>query len=276
MDDEIRKVAQDHQAYLEAWLESLEQAMTFAPAVKQALEVKKWEVDALIEAPSTIDELPISQLATLYSEDFLNLKRSLPEIPQYNPQLVATALTNTVAGGTVTYNFVRFAGDLPEAQTKAWSAKYSTMYHEMQTAHGRSLVVRNLLHNVHANLAAEFDEIEIDFSFIFGQSNQSVAIKMRNVLEHYKGQLLEKAIKRPAEQKIDWTMMVERLCLAPNGSIPYHQMITQETTWRHLHSRLTEAAKNQHWKGGAATDITTLHAEFIDHLYTVLSLIKLS
>jgi hypothetical protein len=124
-------------------------------------------------------------------------------------------------------------------------------------------------------VAQEFELAENMYQGAIGgwQDQTAAAIAMRNVLDHYKGELFERAINRPREQKILWSVMADRLTPTSLGSLGHQQLRSEEKTWNNLQESLSKLAKNQPYRDKS---LETVHTELLDHLHTILSSVTIS
>jgi len=100
----------------------------------------------------------------------------------------------------------------------------------------------------------------------------AAGIAMRNVLEHYKGDLFVRARNHLGEN-MTWERMAERLTFGKVGGIEHKELINQEVEWNLLQRRLSDVAKGQ--KHGLVVDLQDIWTKLVDHLFTVLGIIKL-
>ena len=98
-------------------------------------------------------------------------------------------------------------------------------------------------------------------------------IWIRNVLEHFKGDILQLAKTSDKENTPSWEKMSQRLTGKTTTSIECSEMIKQKVEWKRLHEELTKIAKNPKYAKNANLEIIWI--EFIDHLFIVLGLINL-
>lgn len=273
MSEELKKTRGETEKHVKRWLDRLETANQVAPIVRQAYELITWESKAIDSMPEAASEIPHDDLLShAYTERDLWCK-SLPTMPVHNYPSLNTSGTASLASASTIYQFAILAGDLSDPSVQAWSQTYTAEYEEIQQTQMRVGAVGKLLGRLNPDRAIEFNEAVTTYQGLdTGLSDRvGVGIKLRNVLEHYKGDLFERTINRPSEQKITWVNMAARLTVG-SGDGPESQMLLHaEKQWTSLHRRLTDVAKNL--RSGAATNLRTIFTEWLDHLYTVLSLI---
>jgi hypothetical protein len=274
MTDKPGDALHEYRQHLEDWLTRFEKAKEVEPLVRQAIELKRWEDEVYRTAPEAARDGAWDYTFQAYTTILEDLRSTLPEMPDYNPANVRATTVSGSASGTIVYNYVRSTGDICDLETQIWSKRYVTAYHTIQNTFHRAATVGLLLGKLHPNLAAEFNEVEADVLYTT-MASEGVAIRMRNVLDHYKGELFNLALRPPREQKCTWQIMADRLCISPVGSPPHQQLSAQEDQWKQLKQRLSDAAKNTGWKNNAYVDMTAIRTTYLDHLYTVLSLVRL-
>src|SRR5262245_54071478 len=95
---EVLETLEEHEKYLEAWLEGYDRIQKEAPRVRQQLEQIRWQREAAKSAPLPSDDPFFAQLTDLTAGDFSATRRSVPELPIINP----SAIINSVTGSTST------------------------------------------------------------------------------------------------------------------------------------------------------------------------------
>jgi phosphotransferase system HPr-like phosphotransfer protein len=98
------------------------------------------------------------------------------------------------------------------------------------------------------------------------------ASALRNVLQHFKGQLLLRARNTPKETP-NWSIMADRLVIT-GVSTPEHSTLEGEGAKNsQLYDRLSRILKGN--LQATSTDMDNIFIEVTDHIFTVLSLIRL-
>jgi hypothetical protein len=83
--------------------------------------------------------------------------------------------------------------------------------------------------------------------------------------------VLGRAVKHPKEQKLKWAQIAERL--VDDDGASRNRFIRQEGVWNDLQQRLSRLAKSHFALD--ETELRSTFTKFLDHLYIVLSLVKL-
>jgi hypothetical protein len=99
----------------------------------------------------------------------------------------------------------------------------------------------------------------------------AAANEIRILLEGIKAVLWEKARKWPKEN-MTWEMMAERLAKKGPGGTEYHELLSQEAKYLFLFGLLSSVGKDR--EGKSLNDIENIWAQTLDHIFTVLGLIK--
>jgi hypothetical protein len=271
MDDETKRLAKEKRDYVEQWLANFDKASAIAPSMRQVLEVEKWQYETIVNAPSAAIEIPSQQLNKELDQELQEWKVVLPPMPHYDVGNVNRAIAGTTVSILSLYTVVQDARQLPSEEVQSWSRHYATAYEDIQKLSERRTKVRDLLLTLNPARANEFDIAVKNYEEAIGgwREPESAEIAIRNVLEHYKGDLLEKAKQK--EQKVSWATMADRLSAEPMGTPAHQQLIDQEKIWNELHSTLTKIAKRLN----VSADLIAVHTKFLDHLFIVLSLIKI-
>ena len=274
MSDELKNEQDETLKIMKDWLDNLETAKLAAPIIKQAYEQKLWEAESIDTMTDAAAEIPHDDLTEKYSMEQEFWKNNLPPMPYYDDSSLPTGLAMTLASASATYQFVSRTSDLGDPTTELWAQQRIQLYMYMQKKQQRISYVSNILKKLNPDLGAEFDKaVETHELASSGWVERSSAgIALRNVLEHFKGELFERAIDRPREQKIKWSDMAMRLAKGGSAGSERQALEDTEKTWEALHRRLTDVAKNQ--KTGAATNLDFIFVEWVDHLNTVLLLIN--
>lgn len=266
------KLANAKRVYLADWLDQAKSVQGAVPKVQQQLDLAKWEEEALSDVPSQAANIVPSDVTSSLAEDLETLRQALPEIPQINLVALDVSVATTSTTSTRIYQLADNARHSDDPQICGWGSRYSEKYEILQNQLGREQQVRSLLHNLNPNLALEFDDAVSEYRAVLaGTTSQPKAgIALRNVIEHYKGEVMNLARQHPKEQKISWEQLSNRL--VGNVVVARQRFQQQGKKWSDLQQRLSKLAK-----GHIQLDQSELYSvftEFIDHLYIVLSLIN--
>ena len=271
---EEAEIAREKRQYLEQWLASHREASEAAPDVRQALERSQWEEDALGNAPVEVAFEP--DLKEQMKGELTSWQLVLPPMPLYDRgQISQVFATNSTASGSAIYTQVYQAGQ--EVQTPGvtnWSNRYTAEYEAIQCRHKRHEMVCEKLGLLNPRRVDEFDKAWKAAEDGQGRwlTQENAGIAMRNVLEHVKGDLWERARCRHSEA-MTWRIMAQRLSKAPAGTVGRQTLLDQKSTYDTLHRELTDVAKNL--TSASTRDIGSLMTRLQDHLLIVLSSVEL-
>jgi hypothetical protein len=267
------KIAYEKKVYLTDWVNKAKSVQNAVPKVQEQLDLAAWEESVLCDIPEQEAKKVPADITTLLSQDLETVRRVLPKIPQIDLPLVCISTAATSTTSTVIYQVTESARHSDNHGLRKWGDLHSQAYEALQSRLGREEEVRNLLLKLTANLAKEFDDAASAYkaAAVNMSTLPNVGIAMRNVLEHFKGELMNLA-RRPHEQKIEWNQIAERL--VEDIETARQRFMMQEVNWNDLHDRLTKLAKSRIRLDKA--DLVSIFTEFLDHLYIVLSLVRIN
>ena len=269
-----KSLANEKKSYLTDWLSNAKQINDAVPTVQKYLDLAKWEASTLSCAPNEILSQVSKELTVYFTEDLQVIKRVLGDIPQISISSISLSMAGTTNTASKIYAITDQSRCADELPIKEWGDRHSQEYEGLHTKLARESEVRDLLIKLKPSLGAEFDDAADAYrKAISGSGKQTEAgIAMRNVLEHYKGELMDKAKRYPKEQKVNWPDMAQRL--VGDDMALRIRFLQQEEIWNELQQFLSRLAK-----GFYQYDIGQLKSTFIkllDHIYIVLSLARLS
>ncbi len=272
LDDPIYK----KEEYLKNWLNTFENIQDIVPYVRQAYDIVKWEKDVFSEKPQHIPN-PDEIMVKYYNDGFVNLQNSLPQLPNIKKDEMYILVPLSSASSSITLGYVN-SFDIPvdDNESIGWRKTCNKCYIEIQNKIDLRGKVESLLLRLDNELKEDFMLLENSYftSKPGPQKDVNASIAMRNILEHYKGRLWQK-VKRTGDKRFQWEIFVARLSAQPVGSFDYNILLKQCEIYKKLHDKLTEMAKHNKKYGTVNYDINELHSEFLTHIYTFLSLIKL-
>lgn len=256
----------------ELWARNLQSAQQAAPLVQKSLEQDKWQLDIVSTMPESVSEIPDDQYSEFVALSDQIWSGALPIMPTYDESMLATGVAVTNTAGSAAFAIVTRAAELPEPAARAWSAPHKASYVRLQENQDRMGETRVLLRKLYPNRANEFDDAERKYrAWRLGSGDRSgAAIALRNVLEHIKGDLMMKAMRKPPEQHIDWRTMAERLAIGGSDDSASKTLIELNQVWNSLHTRLIEIGKNL--DAGVVTDLESVFVEWVDLLHSMLIL----
>ncbi len=266
-----RKLASEKKTYIGNWLSQAKAIADAVPKVQQQLELASWETSALSAAPDEIITPLSGNLNSSLCQDLEIVKRALPQIPEIDLRFLSASTGSTAATAAYIYTITDQARWSVVVPISEWGSRHSNEYLALQDRLEREGEVLNLLSKLKPSLGNEFKQASNDVKKCLANniSQTSAGIAMRNVLEHFKGELFELARKHPREQKLNWTEIADQLV---DHGTPRDRFKIQEERWNYLQQRLSRLAK------GHITidklDLKSIFAELIDHIYIILSLVQ--
>lgn len=266
-----RKLANEKKRHISNWLSQAKTIADAVPKVQQQLELASWETSALSDAPDEIITHLSGNLNSSLCQDLEIMKQALPQMPEIDLKILNASTGSMSVTAADVYKITDHARWSVVVLISEWGNRYSNEYLALQDRLEREGEVLNLLTKMKPSLGHEFKQASNDVKKCLANniSQISSGIAMRNVLEHFKGELFELARKHLREQKLNWSEIADRLVVS--GTLRDRFKI-QEERWNHLQQRLSRLAK-----GHITIDnleLKSIFAELIDHIYISLSLIQ--
>jgi len=198
------KLAHEKKQYLKEWLEKAKSVQTAIPTVQQQLELASWEEEALSNASNQGVTIP-GAVTSFLQQDLEIMRQTLPQIPEINHFNLDVSSATMSTTSNVLYQVTTKSRNNINFQSHQWGISYSEKYEIIQSQLGREQQVRTLLFNLKENLASEFEEAVSVYrgALATTASQTNVGIAMRNVMEHYKGEMMNLAREHPCDFKIN-------------------------------------------------------------------------
>ncbi len=260
--------------YLNKWLSRFQDAKDIVPEVQKNLEITNWGLETIRNRPHQSDEIPIIDLENNLKRDYDYTRSAFPMLPEINPVMPGTATSMATSITFAVYDNVVKYGNLGTPDAINYSNTYTKRYHEIQLAQQRPQQVQNLLkqhcgqNTVNRFIAAEDSYWQAKSGTTNGRES---ALEMRNTLEGLKGDLWQLA-KRTKNENMTWERMSERLAKNEGHGIECDELINQGTVRLSLIDRLSDIQKDR--VPLKTADLDHLWTQFLDHIFTVLGLIK--
>ena len=272
--EEFLKAAHERKTHFEEWLDRIKRAQACVPKVKDVVERTDWEINAFSDLPEGGRKIIPPEFVIDYTRKNEYLRKMFPLPQAYNYIYYDSMASISTSGSTAAYSIVSKASEINNKLIQAWSSEYTFQYRQMQEKQSRFDKVKTKLHTFNSDREDELDLAQRAYSAAVTDVGErcTAGITMRNLLEHFKGDLFEKAKQRPIEN-MTWEKMAKRLAINGTGSIEHSELIKQKVEWSSLHCRLSEVAKGQ--KHGLVADIEDIWTKLIDHLFTILGIINL-
>lgn len=272
--DEDEKLKENRE-YLREWIKRYKNAQDVLLYVQRNMDITEWTINALNERPDEAENIPLADLKDIFDRNYDHLKRSLPMMPDYDPDAVRNATILSSSGASKVYDYISRVGDLGTTWAVAYCKKYTTSYRELQTAQARSQAVRELLQKLNNPQTLErFDRALSAYSAVKSGTVErtAAALAMRNLIDGMKGDLFDKA-RSWRKENMTWDEMAKRLSKGQPGGTEYQELIDQRKTRTSLIKHLSAIAKDR--EGGPRTNLDYVWTQILDHIYTVLGLLDL-
>jgi len=274
-DKKAKEIIIKKRDYLKNWLDNAESIHKIVPYVQQAYDQAEWQGSFFESMPSEISGKIDESYNRRVDDSLQYTYTNLPQLPSMEGvhDNVTSMVAMNVSDSTAALQFaITYAVTFTSPESKSWAADKIGSYSKLQLRSENIEFIESQLANIKPENATEFKEaVEAYYASSTTGDISGLAIKMRSVTEHTKGELIEIA-KKPPEQKIKWPAMAERLAKGDPSSIEYRNLLNEEGTHRALHSKLSRVSKNQIQLG--QEEVKSTFAEFIAHLFTVLNLIN--
>lgn len=261
--------------YLQDWIERYKSSQQIAPHVQWELEMTDWQIRAAENRPTESDEIPFPSSFVQWQQDYQYTRKTLPMLPQYDIGAFANSTGITTAGTASMHSFVARVGTLPTHQAQAYAKSYLDEYATLKATQERPQAVRKLIEENLKNpqtLDRFYRALAACNAAQSGLGERTAAaMEMRTLLDGVKGDLWNLARRQPKEN-MTWSTMTERLTRGIHGGIEFNTLAQQELVRASLITRLSNVGKDR--EGQALTEISFLWTQVLEHVYTVLSLIK--
>ncbi len=273
LSDDIKKL-EERKAYFEEVKSSYLKAQAVIPFIQQNIDLTDWRIRAYKNLPPESAEVPkFSRKDELESENqYLRGLYTVLNIPS-EPQLFSSTSV-TISGGSADYNYLNRIRDLGTPSAIEYGNTFILEYHQLQDVQQRPQQVRALLEKIKSkNLFERFDSAhEAYLAFRSGSGKRTgTANEMRNLLLGFKGELLNLARHFPKEN-MTWDTMSARVAINGGGGTEHVILSAQNRVHSSLFARLADVLKDR--EGGSIINLDSIWTETLDHLYTVLGLIK--
>lgn len=263
--DDLRKATDERERVLAAWLERWRRLHSVAPIINQIHRHTLMEQGIARSMPEELWRKIPSETVGRYRGETAFIQRSLPALPE--PSEFSLTPSSTSISVTLLAHLVTEEDDTTP-QIATWARTTVHVLDSIQKEMGLLDELRTHLLALDTTLIDELDVVEASSRDpVTGPGKTAAAaIAMRNLLEHWKGRLWQKA-RSPAEQKFDWAVMTSRLAKAVPGTYDHQLILEQERTHDNLHDRLSRLAKNV--DSTTEEGLLSLRLEVITHMHAV-------
>jgi hypothetical protein len=273
LSDDIEKL-EERKAYLEEVKSSYLKAQTVLPIIQQNIDLTDWQIRAYKNLPPESAEVPKpSRKYELEAENqYLRGLYKVLSIPSEQQLFLSTSVA--ISGGTIDFNYVNRIKDLGTPSALEYGSAFILEYNQLQDVQQRPQQVRALLIKINSkDLSNRFDSAHQSYlAFRSGSEKRTAAAnEVRNLLLGLKGELWKLARQFPKEN-MTWNTMSARLATNGGGGTEHVILNAQDSVHSSLLDRLADVLKDR--EGGSITNLDSIWVETLDHLYTVLGLIK--
>jgi hypothetical protein len=273
--DAAKKKAKDQLVFVTGLRDRAKDAAEAFPALQQTVELATYYSKVLDTMPAAIPDPPrivvVDSLTA--SHQFYDANRE--RLERFELPIVASGLAFYASGSVLTYDSLSGLVTAQQNDIRTWATPIVAEYKQLQVQQNKSESVSRTLQKINANLEDEFNAAIKTYKKSIGglAGKESAGIALRNVLENFKGEIHVKALlaakaSKPATQKLKWFEMAPLISKGPSET---SQFISEESTYRSLHDRLTMIAKNRSTISNE--DLEDIFVELIDHLFAVLNFV---
>ena len=279
--DAAKKEAKGHLDFVSNLLDQAKQAASIFPYLQQAYEMTYYYYNVISTMPESTPEGPkIIIFDSLSSgQQFCNANRE--QIQRFDQDVITSYLAFNASGSIPVYQSLSDLSTASNTEVSEWASPFITQYRDLQQKQKKTTLISSILQRISKPLDSEFQSALQTYKKAFSNlvGKEAAGIALRNVLEHFKGEIHSIALKiakrtKPAVQKLKWIEMSSFLAKGGSTSFECNQLISEEGTHRSLHDRLTMVAKNR--STISDDDLEDIFVELIEHIYAVLNLIDLT
>jgi len=273
--DKAKQIVDSNADTLSSWLQKTRKVREIEPYVQQAYEQTLWQRDALYSVPNDAPDLNASAVGSLDNSKHV-YERYLPLINDASSQYTNPSSFNAtvISGSSDIFRYISQNASNLQGEEKEKLNFQIGSYIVLQDKQNRVATVKSMLEKLDQRLVDEFELAEREFHH-FKNSTAEIIVPagaLRNVLQHFKGQIFLRARNTPKETP-NWSIMASRLVIIGVPSPEHSTLEGEEKTHGQLYGRLSDIFKGK--LAATATDIENIFIEVTDHFFTVLSLIKI-
>jgi hypothetical protein len=268
-----KKIAESNKKSLSDWLKKAGEVRRSEPFVRQAYDILSWQCETYNKIPDTAPDINIKIVNNLKYSGEVFLSR-LPHITfQTDGDIAVASLpATTIAGSSMTFDYLNniYPEISPENQ-KIISPQINS-YKSLHESQKRLESIKIELIKLNPQIEEELETAFVELRYYKNGTSEvfSPAAAIRNVLQHFKGQLLIKARKTEKETP-NWDAMAERLVCEKKPSPEFNVLKQERYTHSTLYDKLSRILKGNMIV--TPEELENVFIEVIDHVYTVLSLI---
>lgn len=272
----------EHQKQLRNFLDDYQKMTDVYSLVSQAYDLATFKKEVADTIPLTLDDEYKNKLLNSLTYGIDYFKENLPKINIPSTFSAFSGLSMSISGATGSVAILSDIESFCDKKFSGWTDNLIYQYSSLQEKQDRKKYISNFLKSIDGKVANEFNLSLESFERFKGEvTNQNdCGINCRNVLEHLKGNLFQKALMlakttNPAKQKIkDWHELADYLALGGIGSDEHRQLQNEESIYSTVWSDFTTVAKNLNPE--TKTSLQAKFSMYLDHLFNVATLIDKS
>ena len=154
------KEVRDH---LKTWLERHKKASEVAAEVQRTYDVVEWQYQMWSAAPKALQKFWEPTLQPVVQREWELAVRHLPQMPEYNDDVVTTVSTVATSGATISYDCLLTARDLAAIADPQYFDRQARSYQVIQSNQRRVEEVRDLTTRLFPKLSGQFDQARNSF-----------------------------------------------------------------------------------------------------------------
>lgn len=262
---------------LSSWLQDHAERSAQMPYVQQSLDMVNHQIKVASNMPTNIPSGIKQEIVTAFSGVAPFWGSFVEAFPiQTNNVLAVSGLALETTSSNIAYQAITSIEVGGSVEIDKWVSQSTQGYQEIQSLHNRAGAVRDRLSEMVPHRVVEFDESERQFMAVLAQTQPQSAwgIHARNVLEHLKGDLFAATQRLLGKQKVKWPDFAGTLACGETGAPEHTGLLREEETAKTLQVVLSDIAKNRIQL--LEQDLRHRHSEFLDHLFSVLTLVDLN
>ncbi len=270
-----KKIAESNRNFISDWQKKAAEIREIEPYAQRALDVVSWQLESLNKIPNNAPDIKPEVVESMYFSGEVFSKR-LPEITIQTDWAVVMAAVPASAnsGSSMTFEYLNeiYPQISPEEQKEILPQINSyKLIHENQQRYGS---LKDKLREMKPYLEDELETASKELQHYRNGTAEvlSPATAIRNVLQHFKGELFFKA-RAADKEKLKWDIMAKRIVVETPPSPEYNILKNEGHTHSNLYDKLSRILKGN--MSVSPDELGNIFIEVIDHMDTVLSLTKI-
>jgi len=232
---------------LRLYLDNLKKQSQEIPKLQRVLEISElnWQLEQAYPGSSS----PLNLQSGSINKGLILFSNSVGEVEPYTASFAEDSFTSAMSGATGSFDNIRKFSPTNQEQSE-WQVNSFKSYETHIRRWDSSELTKRFLVDVQANdLYLEFEEmLTMRDSYQAGQvDHSSFGIKIRNVLEHFKG-LIKKAAQislgeKPSKRDLSWPKIGSAIISNPSSVSQKGSFKELGDSWISVHSDLSGILK---------------------------------